>query len=465
MEQLVRTARPSKPFDPAYDPNRAANPGDGKDYAPTYWIATAGPPPADDGPILGDVDVDVAIVGSGYTGLSCAIHLAREHGIKATVLEANGVAWGCSTRNGGQAQISAGRLKRSQWIERWGVDVAKKLHVEISEAFDLFRDLIASPEIACDPQDGGHLYIAHRNKVMPSLEAESRVLNDVFGYRTRILGRDEIHRDFVRDSEAVGALYEPDGMGIHAAKLAFGYLTLARKLGARVHTSSPVLGCDQKGGVFHLRTPGGTVRARAVCFATAGYTSPGLHALTKHRLMPILSNSIVTRVLTDEERAALNFQTHIPLTDTRTLRHYYRLMPDGRVQIGSRSAITGTDAVNPKHLDRLLEGLYRKFPVLTGIKVDYSWWGWVDVSHDMMPRIFRPDPKQALFYAMGYGGNGVMYSAQAGRRMAQMVAGKGGTLDLPIFTSPLPSHGLLTPFRRIGQWGMYRWYYLKDEIL
>ena len=465
MEQLVKTLRPSKPFDPAYDPNRAANPGDGKDYAPTYWIATAGPPPADDGPVLGDIDVDVAIVGSGYTGLSCAIHLAKEHGIKATVLEANGVAWGCSTRNGGQAQISAGRLKRSQWIERWGVDVARKLHVEISEAFDLFRDLIRSPEIACDPQDGGHLYIAHRNKVMPSLEAESRVLNDVFGYRTRILGRDEIHRDFVRDNEAVGALYEPDGMGIHAAKLAFGYLTLARKLGARVHTSSPVLSCDKKGGVFHLRTPGGIVRARAVCFATAGYTSPGLHSLTKHRLMPILSNSIVTRVLTDEERSALNFQTHIPLTDTRTLRHYYRLLPDGRVQIGSRSAITGKDAVNPKHLDRLLEGLYRKFPVLTGIKVDYSWWGWVDVSHDMMPRIFRPDPQQALFYAMGYGGNGVMYSAQAGRRMAQMVAGKGGALDLPIFTSPLPSHGLLTPFRRIGQWGMYRWYYLKDEIL
>lgn len=465
MEQLVRTARPDKPFDPAYDPNRAANPGDGKDYAPTYWIATAGPPPADDGPITRDIDVDVAIVGSGYTGLSCAIHLAREHGIKATVLEANGVAWGCSTRNGGQAQISAGRLKRSQWIERWGVDVARKLHVEISEAFDLFRDLIRSPEIACDPQDGGHLYIAHRNKVMPSLQAESRVLNDVFGYRTRILGRDEIHRDFVRDNEAVGALYEPDGMGIHAAKLAFGYLTLARKLGARVHTSSPVLSCDRKGGVFHLRTPGGIVRARAVCFATAGYTSPGLHPLTKHRLMPILSNSIVTRVLTDEERAALNFQTHIPLTDTRTLRHYYRLLPDGRVQIGSRSAITGRDAVNPKHLDRLLEGLCRKFPLLTGIKVDYSWWGWVDVSHDMMPRIFRPDPQQALFYAMGYGGNGVMYSAQAGRRMAQMVAGKGGSLDLPIFTSPLPSHGLLTPFRRIGQWGMYRWYYLKDEIL
>lgn len=462
---LTRPTAQRKPFDPAYDPVHAPNPGEGKDYAPTYWIATAGTPPEDDGPVTHDIDVDVVIVGSGYTGLSCAIHLAKEHGIKATVLEANGVAWGCSTRNGGQAQISAGRLKHSQWIERWGVDVAKKLHAEVAEGFDLFRELIRSPEIDCDPQDGGHLYIAHRDKVMPGLEKEVGVLNEVFGYRARMLSRAEVHRDFVRDEEAKGAMYEPDGISIHAAKLAFGYLKLARKLGAKVHTASPVLDCQLKGGVHFLRTPGGVVRARAVCFATAGYTSPGLHSLTKHRLMPILSNSIVTRPLTEAERDALNFKTRIPLTDTRTLRHYYRMLPDGRVQIGSRSAITGRGAVNPKHLNLLLEGLYRKFPILRGIEVDYSWWGWVDVSHDMMPRIFRPDPKQQLFYAMGYGGNGVMYSAQAGRRAAQMIAGKGGELDLPIFTSPLPSHGMLTPFRRLGQWGMYRWYYLKDEIL
>ena len=72
------------------------------------------------------------------------------------MLEANTVAWGCSTRNGGQAQISSGRLKRSQWIQRWGVDVAKKMHAEVVEAFDLFRDLIGSGEFDCDPQDGGH---------------------------------------------------------------------------------------------------------------------------------------------------------------------------------------------------------------------------------------------------------------------------------------------------------------------
>ncbi len=454
---------PKASYDPHYDPIVDAGPGHNRDYAPTYWIGTAGPPPADDGPIESDVDADVVIVGSGYTGLSCAIHLAKEHGIKATVLEANTVAWGCSTRNGGQAQISSGRLKRSEWIKRWGVDVAKGMHAEVAEGFELFRDLIGSGEFDCEPQDGGHYYLAHKPGVMARLEQESALLNDTFGYASKVISKEEVFETCCKDHEAAGAMWEPDGISIHAAKLAFGYQNLARKLGAKIHPGSPVMRITRKKGVYHLQTPGGVVKARAVALATAGYTPPGLDKHTKHRLMPILSNSVVTRPLTDEESAECGFKTNSPLTDTRTLRHYYRHLPDGRVQMGSRSAITGRDAENPKHLDLLRAALARKFPSLEDIDLDYSWWGWVDVSHDMMPRICKPDPEHEIFYAMGYGGNGVMYSAQAGKRMAQMVAGKGEGLDLPIFTSELPGHGVLTPFRRWGQRFMYKWYWMKDE--
>ena len=76
------------PYDPLYDPLVSA-PGRGQDYAPTYWVATAGAPPPDDGPVLQDMDADVAVIGSGFTGLSAAMCLAREHGVKAVVLEAN----------------------------------------------------------------------------------------------------------------------------------------------------------------------------------------------------------------------------------------------------------------------------------------------------------------------------------------------------------------------------------------
>lgn len=470
-EERRSATAPSQPYDPAYDPLKSTTPGQGRDYAPTYWIGTAGEPPADDGPVIQDMDVDVVIIGAGFTGLTAAIFLAQEYGIRATVLEANRTSWGCSTRNGGQAQCASGRLKRSQWIERYGLDTALKLHAECVEGMETFKSLIK--DIDCDPQPGGHLYIAHRDKVMPVLEKEARLLRDVFDYDAQILDGDTVKRDWVGDQEAAGAMHEPEGIGIHAGKLAFGYLRKARALGARVHPSSPVQGWETRDGVHYLKTPGGTVRARAVGIATGGYTSQSLHPQLKNRLLPILSNSIVTRPLTANEIEACSFRTHQVITDTRVLRHYYRLLPDNRLQIGSRSAITGHDAPQQKYEDVLVNNMVRKFPALKGIPLDYSWWGWVDVSHDMMPRIHQPDPSETVFYALGYGGNGVMYSAQAGRRLAQWIAGDGRQLDLPIFTSKLPFPNFremvesqaFAPFRRFGQRFLYRWYYLKDEVL
>ena len=454
-------APPRAPYDPSYDPLVSRTPGEGQDYPPTYWAASAGPPPDDDGPVDRDLDVDVAIVGAGFTGLACALFLAREHGIRATVLEANRVAWGCSGRNGGQGQLASGRLQRSQWIARWGKDVALRLHDEIREGFETFRVLV--DEIDCDPQPGGHLYIAHRPKKMEFLRSESRVWKDVFGYETEILDRAQVHRRYVRDEDAAGAMHEPTGISVHPVKLAFGYLRLARGLGAKVHPASPVIDWELRGDIHHLRTPGGTVRARAVAVATGGYTGPAVHPSLRARIMPILSNSVVTRPMTPAEKEACNFLTTEAITDTRTLRFYYRRLPDDRLQIGSRSSITGADAANPRHFRLLVDAIARKFPPLAGIAIDHSWWGWVDVSHDMMPRIWQADELHAVFYALGYGGNGVSYSAQAGRRMAQRIAGKA-VPNLPIFDSGLPPHPF-APFRRLGQRLLYRWYYLRDEVL
>ena len=460
------------PYDPRYDPLVAPNPGRGTDYAPTYWVATAGMSPEDDGPITGDTDADVVIVGSGFTGLATALFLAREHGIRATVLEANRSVWGCTSRNGGQGQNASGRLYRSQWIARWGKATALALDAEIRAGFETFRSLVA--EFPCDAQHGGHLNIAHREKKLDFLRRETRLMREVFGYDARMLSRDELAEQYVNDADGCGAMHEKEGIGIHPLKLAYGYLRAARALGVKLHPASPVLGIEKRNGVHHLRTPNGTVRARAVAFATGGYTSNGLHKSLDSKIMPILSNSLVTRPLTAVEIEATNFRTNQVITDTRTLRFYYRRLPDDRLQIGSRSAITGADAPHPRHMAMLVGGLERKFPALKGIEVEHSWWGWVDVSHDMMPRITQPEPTEAVFYALGYGGNGVSFSAHAGRRLAERIAGKQSKVfELPIYNSPLEYPNLFNrvrspafaPFRRVGQRALYRWYALRDEVL
>jgi glycine/D-amino acid oxidase-like deaminating enzyme len=288
-----------------------------------------------------------------------------------------------------------------------------------------------------------------------------------------MLSAKEVAQSYVDDRENCGALHEPDGIGVHPLKLAFGYMRMARSLGVKVHTSTPVVDVETIRGVHHVRTPRGVIRAKAVAFATGGYTRNDMHRTLSAKIMPILSNSLVTRPLTQEEIASTNFRTHEVITDTRTLRFYYRLLPDNRVQIGSRSAITGADAANPRHMNVLIEGLHRKFPSLKGIRIDYSWWGWVDVSHDMMPRVAQPDPQESIFYAVGYGGNGVSFSAHAGRRMAERVAGKWqhSRDDLPIYDSALEYPNVMgmvrwkgfAPFRRVGQRFLYHKYLAQDE--
>ncbi len=459
-------------YDPRYDPLIAPTPGVGRDYAPTWWVASAGRPPEDDGPITHDIDADVVIIGSGSTGISTALYLAQEHGIQAVVLEANHTSWGCSSRSGGQGQNASGRLKRSQWIARWGIDVARKLDTEIRTGFDNFKRL--TTEIDCDAYDGGHLNLAHRPKMLEPLRAEATLMRETFGYATRMLSAEEVRRDYCDERDQVGAMFEAEGVAIHPLKFTFGLIRKARELGARIHPASPVQGWETKNGVHHLRTPGGTVRAKRVAVCTGGYTGQGLNPLLKNKLMPVLSNSVVTRVLTDAELAACNFKSQTFMTDTRTLRFYYRLLKGNRLQLGSRSAVAGAEAEDPVHLQLLTDAIARKFPPLAGIQIDYSWWGWVDISHDMMPRITRPDPAQSVWYSVGYGGNGVSFSTWAGKRLAERVAGKDAgqaAFDLPIYTSPLPFPNVLNlvesqafaPFRRLGQRFLYKWYWLRDE--
>ncbi len=449
-------------FKSTYDPLYDETPGEGSAYSPSYWVADAGRPPANDGPVNSDMDVDIAIIGGGFTGLATALFLAREHHIKAHILEANQVAWGCSSRNGGQGHLAWGRLSRSQWVKRWGTDMAKKIHKNTLEGFDIFKSLVN--DIDCNPKGDGNILVAHCHSATRALATESQFCNTVLGYQTKMISKDELHEQYIKDQEAAGALVEPVGIGVQPLKLAFGYLKLARKYGARVHTGSPVTHWQTENKTHILTTPGGTVKARTVIVATAGYTHHSLHPLLAYKNMPIMANSAVTGVINDRQITDCGFSSPVFLTDSRKLRFYYRYLPEEkRLQIGTRSAVTGKDNDNPRHLNIIRAAIRKKFPPLADIGIDYFWSGWMDISHDMMPRIIQPDKHQSIYYAQGYSGNGVSFSAYAAFSLAQLVAGKKPDDDLPIFTSPLPGHPL-RPIRRMGQRLLFAYFNLLDRL-
>lgn len=446
-----------------YDPLTATSPGTGAAHMPSYWTATTASAPPDDGVVAAATDVETVIIGGGYTGLSCAYHLARNHGIKAMVLEANRPGWGCSGRNGGFARAAIGRHSYAKMIDLYGRDTARGLFRESLAAVQNVRDLIRDGSIDCEGLAAGHLKIAHRPGRAAALAREAELLQREFNYPAEFLDTAEVTGTHIGGTQSHGALRFPDALAVHPLKLAHGMLTLARANGATVHSASGVLAWTKSGANHVLTTPNGRVHARTVIMATNGYTPEYLHSAFRGTTLPVLSHIIVTRPMTATEKRDSGFHTSHVLTDTRNLLYYWRRLPDDRILFGGRGLITESRLGHARQRDFLLAELQAKLPALRDITVDYDWWGWVCLTADFLPHIHTAADDSSVHYAMGYQGSGVAYGLYAGKLLAQRVAGGTDAVPPTPVMTPLPRFPLAA-LRRIGQRGMYYWYRWRDQM-
>ena len=442
----------------SYDPLHSISPGEGLDHVDSYWAATAGPSPGDDGRLQSPIETDVAIIGGGYTGLSCAFHLAKRYGVRPVVLEANRPVWGCSGRNGSFAGPALGRVSLSEWTARWGEVGARSLWAEAVSAVETVRSLIKEGNIDCDVQPDGRMRVAHAHSTVKKLEEDASVLRS-FGTEFQMLTPSEIGEKHFKGKEAHAALRTTYGFVLHPMKLGYGILRMAREAGATVHSASPVLHWSKHGQTHCLDTPDGKVYAKRIVFATNGYTNERLHPTLDSRLLPVLSNIVVTRPMTEAEIGESNFVTTDSISDTRKFLNYFRRLPDGRVMLGSRGPIR--ESGSAPHRDRLLQIIRRKFPALHSISADYFWGGWVALTPDYMPHVGHAEDDATTFYAMGYCGSGVTAANQAGRRLAEYL---GESKAVPVQLNVQPPRYPLARFRRVGQVAAFQWYSLSDAL-
>lgn len=409
--------------------------------------------------LQGDKDVDVAIIGGGYTGLSCALSLARDHGIKAVVLEARSTAWGCSGRNGSFARISGGRVPWSTLVKTYGEDVARAFFSELKQGLTTVRGLVSEGGIDCDVQPDGVYKVATFGSHADALRREEALYNNVLRYPARFIAGEGL-RDVHEGPESHAALYLPDGFSMNPLRLAHGLHRLARAHGACLHSNSPVIGWTSTGGRHELVTPSGRVRAKSVIVATNGYTSSQLHSRLSARVLPVHSQVIVTAPMSDAQVEA-SLPSGKCMFDTRSLLFYYRRLPDNRMLFGGRSAISGKDAAAPQHRQYLYDAMTRKFPAIAGIGIDHWWGGWVAVSRNSLPYCYKVPGLGDVFAAGGYAGSGVSFSIHLGTKLALMATGRPYETEASFLTRE-PERYPFAPFLRLGQWMAYRWLNAKD---
>jgi glycine/D-amino acid oxidase-like deaminating enzyme len=387
----------------------------------SLWQETA-PPAAHRPPLDGDLDVDVAIVGAGFTGLWTAYYLARaDPRLRIAVCEAEVAGYGASGRNGGwcSALFPASSSSLAGLADR---PAALAQHRAMRASVDEVGRVVDEESIDAHFAHGGTISLAR------SAAQLARARTEIDEARTWGRGEDEIRLLDATGASAVlagssvhGATYTPDCAAIHPLRLARGLADTVVRLGVRLLEHTPVLSI----GPGRLVTSRGVVRADTVVRATEGYTVtlPG----EQRRLVPIYSLVIATEPLGPDLWEQIGLARRETFTDYRHLIIYGQRTADDRIVFGGRGAPyhfgsrirPGFDR-DERVFGRLREALVDLLPALEGTSITHSWGGCLGVPRDWCASVGF-DRGTGVAWAGGYVGDGVSTTNLAGRTLRDLI--------------------------------------------
>lgn len=394
----------------------------------SYWEATRGGTALAATPLAANERCDVAIIGGGYTGLSAAYHLARDHGIAARVLEAGHIGWGASGRNAGFCGIGATSLSLKQMLGKYGLQETRLFYRSQVDAVELVRQVLSDEAIGADARGEAELEVAPSAKAFAGLVEHATQQRELLGLDNLVLSPGEFRERYFDSTELHGAVVQRPAFSLHPMRYLLGLAAAAERHGAILHSRSEVLEWNKTGAEHVLVTRGGTLRARSVLFTTNGFMPEHLHKGFYGRPLPMISAIVVTRPLTTAELAAQGWKTMEQAIASKRILNYYRLLPDNRLLFGGRGHATGSDAGARATFAALSRRIGEMWPHFRDVPIDYRWHGLICITLRLTPAIGRLDVDRSVLFAYGYHGNGVNTATWSGKQLADCIAGAGDRL-------------------------------------
>jgi glycine/D-amino acid oxidase-like deaminating enzyme len=396
-------------------------------------------------------EVDVAILGAGYTGLWTAYYLLRHNpNLKVAIVEREIAGFGASGRNGGWCSPRF-PLSAHAMTERFGADAARAVLLALQSAVDEIQTVSDRESIDTCFRPAGTLTIARGAHQLPALHSSYNAYERLgLANHYQLLSPQQV-AERVNVTDVHGGLYTPDGASLHPGRLVRGLARAVEAHGGVIYEQTRVTDFHP-GPTPSLITEAGELRARqAIVLAGEAYAT----RLAKlHRaLLPAYSLICLTEPLTPSQWSAIGWHHGENLASTRNTVVYLTKTPDGRILFGSRGApytfaskITDPQDRHEETIRLIQRSVLEWFPSLHGIRFTHNWGGPVGMPMDWTPSVHF-NPASRIAFAGGYTGQGVSTSNLAGQMLAGMITGrKTGFESLP-FAQRRSPNWIIEPLR------------------
>ena len=428
----------------------------------SYWEASADPLGIELQPLRKAITCEVAVIGGGFTGLSAAIEFALQ-GVEVCLLEAGPIGWGASGRNGGFACIGSHKLSYAKMIKRYGLEATRAFYKNMRDSVDLVAENARCYNIDIHKTGAGEVTLAHNPRRFENLRHDADFYQTTFGEKNELLSVEDLQHQGLHGPQFFGGLKSDIGFGLHPLNYVRGLARAAVKCGVKLYPRSKVVRWLQQDGRHHLYTDDNSVIASRVLVATNGYTPESVSSFHSGRILPALSNILVTRPLTEDELLAQGWTSHTMAYDSRNLLHYFRLLPDKRFLFGGRGGTNSSNQSAADYQRHLTTTFHHLFPAWAHAAIAHFWRGFVCLSYDRVPYLGPLDEQKTVWTALAYHGNGVAMGTWSGRAVARKMQNKTEHDEVsPVITRRLAKFPLAS-FRPQYLKGAYLWYGWKDS--
>jgi gamma-glutamylputrescine oxidase len=374
---------------------------------------------------LSDVptEVDVAVVGAGLAGLSCAYHWLKENRQSSVVVfDATDLGQGASGRTTGMVTPGVGQ-DFAGLVGRLGVERAAATYESTREAVQYVSELIHAERIDCEHETVGQLVIAHGAAGEARLERQARAFASTVQPhelldQAALAARVSFDQSNQSGGSDLAAIFLPGAGTLNPAKFLHGLAIAVQARGGKIVCKTRV--ADISGGAQPtIKLAGGhTIRARTIILATAS-ESTSLAGLTG-RVLPIGLKVAATQPLSAQQLQSIGWQRRECIIDSRKLFNYFRLTADNRIVFGGGKPAFGALSKKKLNFSDLQSEIARTFPHIDDLEIAAQWGGTIDYTLDGLPIIGRVASEPKIIYAGGFCGHGVALSVSAGKWVTQL---------------------------------------------